>query len=96
MSEHLTPSEVVEHIIGRPEAIGAAIGIDQKAPYGWRRSSASRDAGDIPSSRHMRRLLAHAAARGLPLRAEHLIWGAPRAEIEALMREKRAAPDAAA
>jgi hypothetical protein len=33
----------------------------------------------------MRLLLAHAAARGIPLTAEHLIWGAPAAQIEALL-----------
>ena len=32
----------------------------------------------------------------LLVRAEHLIWGAPRAEIEALMQGRQAAPDAAA
>lgn len=96
MTEHLTPAEVVERIIGRPEVVAAAIGIAAKSPYAWRRGSARRAAGDITSPPFMRSLLAHAAARGLPLRAEHLIWGAPRAEIEALMQSRQAAPDAAA
>lgn len=75
MSKHLTPSEVIERIIGRPELIGTAIGADPKLAYSWRKGSKNRDAGDIPSARHMRALLAHAAAKGLPLVAEDLIWG---------------------
>lgn len=85
MSEHLTPAEVVEHMIGRPEVIGAAIGVNSKTAYTWRRPSRGRDAGDIPSARHMRRLLAFAAAHSIPLSERHLIWSAPRIEIEALM-----------
>lgn len=72
-------------MIGRPEVVGPAIGIHPKAAYVWAKPSKSRDGGDIPGARNMRRLLAYAAKRGLPLRAEHLIWGAPRAEVEALM-----------
>lgn len=75
MSKHLTPSDVIERIIGRPEAIGAAIGADPKLAYSWRKGSKNRDAGDIPSARHMRALLAYAAAKDLPLVAEDLIWG---------------------
>ncbi len=90
MSKHLTPSEVIERIIGRPEVIGATIGADPKLAYSWRKGSKNRDPGDIPSARHMRALLAHAAAKGLPLVAEDLIWGiseemlARRLAIEAL------------
>jgi len=92
MTEHLTPVDVLERMIGGPEAIAAAIGADRTLPYAWRRSSKARDAGDIPSARNMRRLLAYAGARGIPLRADHLIWGAPRAEIEALLALRAAAP----
>jgi hypothetical protein len=87
MSEHLTPAEVVEHMIGRPEVIGAAIGVNSKTAYNWRRPAHSRDAGDIPSPRHMRSLLAYAAARRIPLTSDHLIWGAKRAEVEALLSQ---------
>jgi hypothetical protein len=83
MSKHLTPSDVVERIIGRPEAIGAAIGSDPKLAYSWRKASKNRDAGDIPTARHMRALLAHAAARRLPLRAEDLIFGCAAEDLEA-------------
>lgn len=84
MSRNLTPTEVAERLIGPPDVLGAIIGMGDKAAYGWRHGSKFRDAGDFPSPRHMRALLAHAAARGIPLRAEHLIWGADAAEIEAL------------
>lgn len=85
MSNNLTPFQVVERLIGPPEAVGPIAGMNEKTSYGWRKSSANRDAGDIPSARTMRSLLAHAAAKGIPLKAEHLIWGAPAAEVEALL-----------
>lgn len=75
MSQHLTPVQICERIIGPPEVLGRVCGTADKSPYGWRGASANRDAGDIPSSRHMRALLAHAAAKGLPLVADDLIWG---------------------
>lgn len=88
---HLTPVQVAERLIGPPPVLSRAAGVAEKASYGWRRASASRDAGDIPEGRQMRRLLAHAAARGIPLKPEHLIWGAPAAEIEALLEQMRRA-----
>lgn len=90
MSGHLAPASVIEHMIGRPEVVADAIGKDRSTVFSWQRPSKHREAGDIPSSRDMRRLLAYAAARRIPLRAEHLIWGAPRAEVEELMRVWRA------
>lgn len=90
MSGHLTPAAVIEHMIGRPEAVADAIGKDRSTVFSWRHPSKHRDAGDIPSARDMRRLLARAAALGIPLRAEHLIWGASRVEVEELMRVWRA------
>lgn len=72
-------------ILGSIEMIGADLDLDPKAPYHWRRQSKGRDAGDIPSARHMRRLLQIAKDRQAPLTAEHLIHGATRAEIEALL-----------
>jgi len=83
MSNNLTPLAICERLIGPPEVLGGVAGLGPKAAYGWRRPSKNRDAGDL-SPRIMRALLAHAAARGIPLRADHLIWGAPAAEIEAL------------
>jgi hypothetical protein len=76
-------------MIGPPEVVGPAIGVDRTTLYQWLRPSKHRDAGDIPSARNMRRLLAYAAARGIPLRADHLIFGAHRTEIEALMKTPR-------
>jgi hypothetical protein len=76
--------------MGRPEEFGPAIGLNRKTPYTWRKASDIRDAGDLPSMRTARQLLALAATRHLPLTAEHLIFGAPEAEIAALLA--RAAP----
>ncbi len=85
MGKQLTPMKVCEALVGRPETLSQIAGFGPKAAYGWRHGSAWRDAGDVGSARTMRLLLAHAAARGIPLTAEHLIWGADAAEIEALL-----------
>lgn len=77
--------------MGPPERVGPILGLNSKATYLWRRASGSRDAGDIPSARQMRRLLAHSAAGNLGLTADHLIWGASEDEIAAVLTA-RAAP----
>lgn len=83
MRAHLTPIEVCEALIGPIETVAVAAGLNRKAAYRWRAPSQYRDAGDIPL-RAARRLLTHAAAHGIPLTEAHLIWGAPRHEIERL------------
>ena len=77
--------EVCLALIGRPEELSRIAGLGPKAAYGWRYGSKWRDDGDVGSARHMRALLAHARQHGIPLTAEHLIWGADAAEIEALL-----------
>ncbi len=84
MRDNLTPLEVCERLIGPPAVIAELLGYVRTAPVQWRRGAENRDAGDLPSARIMRSLLAHAAARKIPLTAEMLIWGASAAEIEAL------------
>jgi len=91
MSSNLTPIQVAERLIGPPDLLGTITKMGPKAAYGWRRGSKFRDAGDLPSPRLMRALLAHAAARGIPLTADHLIWGASEAEIAALTAYRGAA-----
>ena len=86
MSKHLTPYEVVERMIGRPEKVGPAIGLSAKTTYLWRHPSKTRDAGDIPSTKVQRALLDYARAQGLPLTAEDLVFGANAAEIEARLQ----------
>lgn len=93
MSKHTTPNQapdltplaVCELLFGRPEKIGPLCELDPKAVYVWRRKTKWRDAGDIPSARYMRRLLAFARANHIPLEPRHLIEGATRAEIDALL-----------
>lgn len=91
MSSHLTPAQVCERLLGPPEVLGPIGGNGSKSAYVWRQASKFRDAGDLPSARIMRALLTHASARGIPLRPDHLIWGAPAAEIEALLSAREAA-----
>lgn len=87
MGKHLTPLAVLERLIGPPESIAQAAGLHPKSAFPWRRPSSLREAGDLPSIRVARRLLAYAAARQIPLTAEHLIWGATEAEINALLAQ---------
>lgn len=94
MSSHLTPYEVCERMIGGPDAIGAILEVHPKTPFSYRHASKGRDAGDLPSTRHQRKLLTWARAHDLPLTPEHLIFGADAAEIEALMRATDPAPAA--
>jgi hypothetical protein len=92
MGKHITPTEVVEKLIGKPDVIGKIVGVDGKAPYQWRGARGFRAAGDIPYAAHMRALLAHSATHHLGLTAEHLIWGATEAEIEAILAARAALP----
>lgn len=85
MSAYFTPIEVCEALFGGIEQIAAITGQHLKTPYHWRHASRDRDAGDIPSARLMRRLLEHSAERDLGLTADHLIRGATRAEIAAIL-----------
>lgn len=89
MVKNLTPLEVCERLIGPFPVISDVVGYSDKAPYLWRRAVDGRDAGDFPSTRIQRQLLSHARAHGIPLTAEHLIWGAEEAEIEALLAARR-------
>lgn len=88
MSNHRTPLEVAEALIGRPEVIGQIAGIHPKSPYQWRDKSGLRNAGDIPYAAHMRALLAHSAAHQLGLTAEHLIWGASQDEVAEILASR--------
>lgn len=83
--------QVCEKLIGPPEVLGPAIGYGMKAAYHWRRERDGRRPGDMPSAEVMRLLLAHSDAHRLGLTAEHLIWGADEAEIEAILAERNAA-----
>lgn len=89
MSDHLTPVEVCERLLGPLSVLERIVGYRPKAGYGWLRSSKERDAGDFPSARLMRKLLDHAEAQGIPLTARHLIRGADTAEIDALLADRQ-------
>lgn len=86
MSDHLTPLAVCERLIGPYSAIEKIAGRKPKAAYIWARSAQGRSAGDMPADAN-RSLLAYAAARDIPLTAEHLIWGASVEEIAALEQQ---------
>lgn len=95
MSKHLTPTEVCEALIGKPEVLGEICGIDPKAPFGWRHAAKGRRAGDITSAIHQRALLAHSTTHNLGLTADHLIWGAPAEDIEAILAARSQRMEAA-
>lgn len=84
MSEHLTPLEVAERLIAPRKELGGRIGYKAKAAYNWVNGSTWRDPGDMPPAAN-RRLLRLARAHGLGLTAEHLIFGADAAEIDAIL-----------
>ncbi len=90
MSNHLTPLEVCERLIGKPETVAEASGLHKKSAFPWRHASKWREAGDLPSAKVMRALLAHSAAHQLGLTAEHLIWGASEEEIEGILAARGA------
>ena len=72
--------------------IAEVVGYVRNAPYLWQKPAKGRRVGDLPSATVMRLLLAHAAARQIPLTADHLIWGASEAEITALLAQMADAP----
>lgn len=90
MSKHLTPARVCERQFGGPAGVAMILGIGEKAPYGWHHASKNRDAGDLPSSRHMRALLDDAAARGIVLDPLWLIAGADEDAIRAAEAQRDA------
>lgn len=88
MTHHLTPLSVCECLFGTLEDLALVCGYDRKSAYPWRHASTTRDAGDFPSARLMRRLLDHSERCGLGLTAEHLVRGADRGEIEAILARR--------
>lgn len=93
MSMHLTPIEVVAALVAPPKRLGTLLGLSQKIAYNWVRGSAHRDAGDMPP-RINRKLLAYAKRHHIPLTADHLIFGACRADLDDLVQQmKRDAAD---
>ncbi|WP_425426175.1 carph-isopro domain-containing protein [Albimonas pacifica] len=93
MSNAVSPVDVVVSLFGSPGAVAEVCDRHRTAVSHWRRAGPRREAGDVPPP-HMRKLLAHARAHGIPLTAEHLIFGATRAELEILLDRRN--PDAAA
>ena len=86
MSSHLTPLDVVECLVAPLRDLHEVCDCHPKTPYFWRRPSKYRDAGDLPP-RINRTLLAWARKNGVPLTADHLIFGADRSDIAALCAE---------
>jgi hypothetical protein len=95
MGSYLTPMQVCEALLGKPEEIGLAAGLHPKSTFLWRRASGERDAGDLPSARVMRRLLAHSRERGLGLTARHLVEGATEDEVAAILAARHPAATSA-
>lgn len=94
MSDHLTPVQVCERLIGPLPELERIAGYRPKGGYAWLRSSGVRAPGDFPSTALQKLLLAHSDRLRLGLTADHLIRGATSAEIEAILatRETATAP----
>ena len=90
MSSHLTPAAAAFRALGSYRRTAQVVGLSPKTMFGWLRPSKGRLAGDIPSSEHIRKLLLHARANGIPLTAEHLIFGCDAEELAALLAASRA------
>jgi len=88
MGNNLTPLEVAEALIGKPDVIADILGIDHKAPFQWRYGRPGRAAGDLPKVAYVRALLAYSDERRLGLTLTHLIWGAEAAEIDEILSRR--------
>jgi hypothetical protein len=84
MDKTHTPFDAIVAALGSVEAVADVCRRHRTTLYYWNRASADRLAGDLPSTEIMRRLLAHARAHGIPLTAEHLIYGASADELARL------------
>lgn len=91
----MTPLQVCERLIGPKPVLATVIGYGEKAPYLWAKSSERREAGNLPSTSIMRALLTHSTANGLGLTADHLIWGAPASDIDAILAARQPRLEAA-
>lgn len=85
METKLTPNDVVRTIFGGPDNVAAIIGIGTPQIYRWASGGRDRDQGDLTSPRHMRTLLTYSRQHNLGLTADHLIFGADQAEIDAIL-----------
>lgn len=74
-------------MFGKPEVLAEIVGSHEKAPFKWKNGSVWRDPGDLPSTRHQRKLLTWARKHAVPLTAEHLVFGASEAEVAALLAQ---------
>ena len=92
IEDHLPPLEVAEKLLGGLTAVSRIAGRSEKVGYQWRHRNFTRQPGDLPSADVMRKLLSYSERHAIPLKPEHLIWGAPAAEIEALLDQMRARP----
>ena len=92
MSDHLTPVEVCQRLIGPLPDLERIAHYKPKSAYAWLRSSSDREAGYLPSVKLMQVFLTYAATHHIPLTADHLIWGAPADEIAALQTRADAFP----
>lgn len=82
---NLTPAEVVARLIGPSSVVAEIVQRDRTAVVKWRNATLRRPAGSIPGDEEKRALLTYAQAHNIPLTAEHLIWGATEAELDALL-----------
>lgn len=74
----IPPVEVVLRLVGSPPEVADIVQRHRTAVIKWRRR------GDIPDPGLQRVLLTYARAHHIPLKADHLIFGATEAELAAV------------
>lgn len=96
MNAPVTPTGVAIALLGTYREVARACGLSDTVIHNWARPSAHRDAGDIPSARHQRAILAACERLGLPSErvALVLIRGASPAELAELVALRDAAGEA--
>lgn len=86
MDAKMTPVDVAAAAFGGLSKVAPAVGQHRTRGWHWKKGKGvSRPAGDFPSLKVVRDVRAAAAARGIDLPVAWLVYGAPEAEVSALL-----------
>lgn len=86
MSANMTPLQVAAAVFGGMSFVAPAVGLDRTRASHWNRSQKTRPAGDFPSLKIVRDIRRAALDQmGLDIPLDWLIYGAPEADVRALI-----------